>query len=253
VYHDFRYHPKETITGVFDDWLYDHYGLYAWTVEIWSPQRQAGIKEYKYIDWYREHPLEDDFKMLKWSDEVLGGKGYIDWYPFEHPQLGKVELGGWNALYAYRNPPPEFLEKEVALFADWVIWHLLISPRLELHTVKTTPLGEGNYHIQLVVHNTGWLPSNVSKKAVEKKAVRGVIAEIELPDGATLKMGKAREEFGQLSGRNNFGPTIGPWGLVGATEERAKVEWIVHAPNGGFIKLTAKHERAGVVQAEVIL
>ncbi len=97
VYHDFRYHPKEVITGALDDWMYDHVGVYSWTVEIWSPQRQAGIEEYKFIDWYREHPFEDDLKMLAWSDEKLGGQGYVDWYPFEHPQLGPVELGGWNA------------------------------------------------------------------------------------------------------------------------------------------------------------
>jgi len=93
VFHDFKYHPKEVITGVFDDWLYDHYGIYAWTVEIWSPQRQAGIEKYKFIDWYREHDLEDDFKMLKWSDEVLEGKGYIDWYEFDHPELGRLNWG----------------------------------------------------------------------------------------------------------------------------------------------------------------
>ena len=116
VYHDFRYHPKEVITGALDDWMYDHLGVYCWTVEIWSPQRQAGIEEYKFIDWYREHPFDDDLKMLKWSDEVLDGKGYVDWYPFEHPELGQVELGGWNALYAFRNPPPAFLEKEIARF-----------------------------------------------------------------------------------------------------------------------------------------
>ena len=45
VFHDFKYHPKEVITGVFDDWMYDHLGVYAWTVEIWSPQRQAGLTE----------------------------------------------------------------------------------------------------------------------------------------------------------------------------------------------------------------
>ncbi|MCX7689158.1 MAG: M14 family zinc carboxypeptidase, partial [Fimbriimonadales bacterium] len=73
VYHDFKYHPKEYISGVFDDWMYDHMGVFAWTVEIWSPQRQAGITEYKFIDWYREHPVEDDLKLLKWSDEALGG------------------------------------------------------------------------------------------------------------------------------------------------------------------------------------
>jgi hypothetical protein len=35
VFHDFRYHPKEVITGAFDDWMYDHLGVFAWTVEIW--------------------------------------------------------------------------------------------------------------------------------------------------------------------------------------------------------------------------
>jgi murein tripeptide amidase MpaA len=75
VYHDFKYHPKEYISGVFDDWMYDHMGVFAWTVEIWSPQRQAGITDYKFIDWYREHPVEDDLKLLKWSDEALGGRG----------------------------------------------------------------------------------------------------------------------------------------------------------------------------------
>ncbi len=93
VFHDFRYHPKEVITGSFDDWMYEHRGVFAWTVEIWSPQAQAGIADYKFIDWYREHPIEDDLKLLKWNDEALGGHGFVDWYAFEHPQLGALELG----------------------------------------------------------------------------------------------------------------------------------------------------------------
>lgn len=253
VYHEFRYHPKEVITGVFDDWVYDHFGAFAWTVEIWSPQRQAGITEYKYIDWYREHPIEDDFKMLKWSDEKLDGKGYVDWYAFDHPQLGKVELGGWNALYAWRNPPPQFLENEIAPFSDWALWHLLISPRLELHSVTASPLGDGHYQIQMVVQNTGWLPSYVSKKALEKKVVRGVIAEIDLPEGASLKTGKLREDIGQLEGWNNLGPALTAWGSADVTNERAKIEWVIFAPNKGTVKLTARHERAGIVRTEVEL
>jgi len=130
IYHDFLYHPSKITTGGFSDWLYDHLGVFAWGVELWSPQRQAGIEEYKFLEWRREHPLEDDLKMLRWSDEVLGGKGYVDWYAFEHPQLGQVELGGWDRLYAFRNPPPGFLEKEIAPFPDWLVWCLLISPRL---------------------------------------------------------------------------------------------------------------------------
>lgn len=252
VYHDFKYHPKEYISGVFDDWMYDHMGVFAWTVEIWSPQRQAGITDYKFIDWFREHPVEDDLKLLKWSDEALGGRGYVGWYEFEHPQLGKVELGGWDMLYAWRNPPPEFLEKEVALFPDWLVWHLLISPKLEIYEATVEPLGDALYKVRLVVQNTGWLPTYITKKALEKKLVRGVVAEIELPDGATLRTGKPREELGQLEGRA-YKPSAVTFWSADPTDDRAKVEWVVHAPQGGTVRLIARHERAGVTRTELPL
>ena len=252
IFHDFRYDPKDTITGTLDDWVYEHQGLFGWTVEVWSPQRQAGITEYKYIDWNREHSLEDDLKLLRWSDEKLAGKGYIDWYPFDHPQLGQVELGGWDAMYAWSNPPPEFLEHEIARFPNWLVWHLLISPRLEIYAASSQCLGDRTYRVLLVVHNTGWLPTYVTQNALEKKLVRGCICEIELPEGATLETGKPREDLGQLEGRA-YKPSAPTRRQADPTKDRAKVEWVVHAPLGGKIKLSVRHQRAGVVRAEIEL
>jgi murein tripeptide amidase MpaA len=262
VYHDFRYHPKEVITGVWDDWMYDHLGVFAWTVEIWSPLRQAGITEgldvhtnsgsFRFIDWYREHPLEDDIKMMEWSDSNLEGKGLVPWYPFVHPQLGPVELGGWDAQHAFRNPPGKFLEKEIAPLADWAIWHALISPRLELYSATAKAIGDGSYLVQMVVDNTGWLPTYITKKALERKAVRALVAEIELPEGAALAVGKERMELGQLEGRAY--KSVSPYGWAAdPTQERAKIEWVVHAPAGSVVKLVARHERAGTLRAEVTL
>jgi murein tripeptide amidase MpaA len=250
-FHDFRYHPKKVTTGGFDTWMYDHQGMFSWTVEIWSPMQQAGIKDYKFIDWFREHPIEDDLKLMKWNDDVLGGKGFVNWYEFDHPQLGKVELGGWDSMFAWANPPAEFLEKEISLFPDWIIWHTLISPKLALRGTEVKPIGEGAYRVRLVVENTGWLPTYVTKKAVEKKVSRGVICEIELPEGASLQSGKPREEFNELEGRA-YKSALADGG-EGDTDDRLKVEWIVHAPRGGTVKLTARHGRAGVVRAEVEL
>jgi len=252
VYHDFKYHPKHVITGSFDTWMYEHMGVFAWTVEIWSPQMRAGIEKYKFIEWYRDHPVEDDFKLLKWNDEKLGGKGFVNWYKFNHPQLGEIELGGWNEAYCWRNPPPEQLESELALFPKWLLWHALIAPQLELYHAKVKPLGDGNYHVRVVVQNTGWLPTYVTKKALEKKAVRGIVAELELPEGATLQMGKAREEIGQLEGRAYKDSAVSEWN-VDPTDDRAKVEWTVRAPQGGILKITVKHERAGTVRKELSL
>lgn len=251
VFHDFKYHPKQVISGGFDTWTYDHLGLFSWTVEFWSPMKQAGIEKFKFIDWYREHPIEDDLKLLKWNDEVLKGKGFINWYKYDHPQLGKVELGGWDFMNMWTNPPLQFLEKEIKPFADWVVWHALISPRLSPWEISSTPLGKDTYRIRLAVENTGWLPTYVTKKAVERKLTRGVIAELHLPKGASLLSGKVREELGELEGRA-YKP-VTPDESDESTTDRAKVDWVVKAPKGTKIKLTAKHERAGTVKLELVL
>ncbi len=251
VFHDFKYYPKEVMTGAFDDWIFGHFGVFGWTVELWSPQRQAGIEDYKFIEWDREHPFEDDLKLLRWSDEKLGGRGYVDWYEFEHPQLGRIELGGRDAMYAFRNPPPDLLEREISPFPRWLTWHLLISPLLELHEATARPLGEGRYLVRVVVRNSGWLPTYVTKNALNRKLVRGVVCEIELPDGASLETGRQREEIGHLEGRA-YKPSA-PSYASDTTEDRAKVEWVVSAPEGGTARITARHERAGVVRAEVEL
>ncbi len=248
VFHDFKYHPKSVTTGASDTWMYDHLGIFSWTVELWSPIARAGIKNYKYIDWFREHPVADDLKILKWSDTKLKGASFVDWYEFDHPQLGKVELGGWDYLHTWTNPPGEFLEKEIKSFPAWLIWHALISPKLNLREQSVTDLGDGAYRVRIVVENTGWLPSYVTKKALERK-VRGLVCEIELPKGAKLEMGKPREELGQLEGRAYKGALLDSEG----TPDRLKVEWIVRAPKGGKVKITARHERAGTVRTEIEL
>lgn len=257
-YHEFRYHPKEVITGVFDDWMYEHRGVYAWTTEIWSPQRQAGITDYKYIDWFRDHPLEDDIKMLKWSDEKLEGKGHVEWYEYEHPQLGKVELGGWDSLYAFRNPPPQYLEAEVAPFSDWVIWQALASPKLELREVRVEPAGGDTFRIRFAVQNSGWLPTNVTKIAEQRKLCRGVVGEIAHASGAPEGLGKGapewlvagdlRQQEGQLAGWSHVSSGGFGWQMNG-TEDVAVFEWVVRGK--GEYHLTAKHERAGTVRERI--
>ena len=251
VFHDFKYHPKQVITGGFDTWTYEHLGVFSWTVEFWSPMKQAGIEKFKFIDWYREHPVDDDLKMLKWNDHVLKGKGYVDWYAYEHPQLGRVELGGWDIMNMWTNPPLEFLEKEISPFPEWIVWHTLISPRLVIPEAQVIPLGERSYRIRLVVQNEGWLPTYVTKKALQRKTTRGVIAEITLPRGAQLASGKLREELGELEGRA-YKPVM-PDETEESTNERVKVEWVVNARKGTKVKLLARHERAGVVRVELAL
>ena len=170
VYHHFRYHPKEVITGVFDDWLFDHKGIFAFTVELWDLPTAAGVeeksKDKKFMDWFRKHPVEDDYKILDFVN-AHAPDALVAWYEFDHPQLGKVELGGWNAIYTWRNPPHALLEAEIAPQADFAIAFAALAPRLAWREVKVTPLGEGAYHLLAVVENAGFLPTHVSQPGCE--------------------------------------------------------------------------------------
>jgi murein tripeptide amidase MpaA len=252
IFHDFKYDPKQSVKGGANDWLYDHLGLFSWTTELWSPQREAGIEDYQYIEWLRDHPPEDDLKLLRWSDEQLEGRGYIDWYPFEHDQLGEVELGGWDLMYCWGNVPPQFLEREIAPHSELAIYQLLVSPRLEIRSLEAEAFGDDRWLVRLVLENTGWLPTSVSEKAVERKAVRPLEAEITLPEGGKVVGGERKVELGQLDGRVHRRSVLW-WATNDATSDRAKVEWVVEVPQGTSVGVEARHQRAGTLRRELTL
>ena len=124
---------------------------------------------------------------------------------------------------------------------------------MELVAAEADVLGDDHWRVRLVVQNTGWLPSYVSKRALERKVVRGVIAEIALPAGAELVHGKRREDLGQLEGKWAKHSGVSFWPDYNVTDDRAKIEWVVRGRQGDRINLVARHERAGTVRAVVTL
>jgi murein tripeptide amidase MpaA len=251
-FHDFKYHPKEIITGT-QDWVYEHLGALFWTVEIWAPNKEAGITDYDWIHWYRDHPPEDDVKLLKWSDEQCGGQAHVDWYPFIHPDLGAVELGGWDRMNFWRNPPPHLREREAARFPAWLNSIGLTLPKLELLSASAEPLGENRWRIKMAVSNAGYLPSYVTKRAIDRKTARPCIFELTLPKGAELLMGKLRVEGPQLEGHappNSMQAFLPNKTLTG---DRAMSEWIIRAPAGSVVSLSAHAGRAGRVRTTLDL
>jgi hypothetical protein len=251
VFHDFKYDPKQTIKGGADDWLYEHLGVFSWTTEFWSPQREAGLKDYHYIEWIREHPVEDDLTMLRWARERYPD-AYVNWYEFDHPELGKVELGGWDLVNYWFNVPFDRLEAEVAPHSDWAIFQALVSPLLEVRSLGVEQLGETSFLVRLVLQNSGFLPTSVSDKAVERKAVRDIEVELDLPDGARLVAGEAKTAIGQLKGRVDKRSTTW-WANDESTSDLAKLEWVIEAPAGTELGLTAGNLRGGTIRRRVAL
>jgi hypothetical protein len=107
--------------------------------------------------------------------------------------------------------------------------------------------------VRLAVHNTGYLPSYVTKRALERKVTRGVVYEIALPEGAALVSGKARVEGAQLEGRASKPSLQAFLPNPELTGDRGQCEWTVRAGAGATVRVTARHDRAGRVEVDIAL
>ena len=251
-FHDFRYHPKSVIHGLATDWAFDHLGVYAWTTEFWNALAAAGLADAHPLEWWRTHPLDEELQLLAWVDENVPN-GYVDWYPYEHPQLGRVELGGWDSELVFRNPPPSMLEAEVAPHSKLAVRLALSSPHLRLRETIVEQLDGATWRVRVVVENAGWMKTSITDRAVEADVVLPLAATVSLPDGAELARGSERLELGQLAGRALRRHAVRPWAISDGTDDRAVAEWIVRAPAGTECDVEVVHRRAGVLRTTVTL
>lgn len=251
TFHDFKYHPKEITTGAFDDWMYDQFGAFTFTIELWDLPTEAGIVDRKFIDWWREHPHEEDLKILKWADEHAPGS-FVSWYPIEHPQLGHLELGGWDQLFTWSNPPLPFVESEVARHTPFVLSMAEMLPHLSIHTLEASPVGENAYRINLVIENTGFFSTSTSQQGRKRRVVRPVRVELVLPEHAHLASGNKRTELGHLEGRS-ADLSVTANGASDPTNHRRRLEWVVRAPQGSNLTFKIVSERAGTVVRSLLL
>jgi hypothetical protein len=164
-----------------------------------------------------------------------------------------VELGGWDRMNYWRNPPPALREREAARFPAWLLQIGLTLPKLEVLRTEVRALGPDTWRVRFAVANAGYLPSYISKRALDRKTVRGTVFNILLPEGVSLVSGKEREIGAHLEGhapkssQQAFLPTRE------ITADRAVVEWVVKGARGTRIALKATADRAGTVHTEVTL
>ncbi|HEX7420628.1 MAG TPA: M14 family metallopeptidase [Thermoanaerobaculia bacterium] len=255
-YLDLRSEGRESYIPSAFGWLYNRRGIYSFITEFWNPLRAAGISTENTTEsaWlFGFHPVEDEVKLLRWSDKELGGNGFVAWHPFNHPQLGRVEIGGFDLIRYWYNIPFDRLQKEVAPHSEWLVYLGLSTARLNIRSFSAESIGENLWHVRLIVENTGWMPTNGSQQAVDQQIVGSVTAELTIPAGARLVDGTARQSLGQLEGRSGQRSTATWWGYSAGTPDRAFADWIVAAPAGSSVSVKASHERAGTARADLVL
>ena len=237
----------DIFSGVFDDWCFDQRGLLAFTPELWNAESRATGQEK--LDFFKKQSNKEkrdiEHKLLLWNDRELAGRGFIDWREFDHPQLGKVEIGGWDTKECRQNPPPAFLKGECHKMTLFALSYAAALPQAVIEEVTITPLAKGVFTIEALVANRGFLPTNVTEQAIKQQAVRPDRLRIDLPEGAVLLSDANQIEIGFLEG---YALTHDAWGRYKSpARQMARVSWTVELRDAGAgtATLSLLSERGG--------
>jgi len=246
--------------GTFMDLSYEYLGLFSFATELWDLNGRSGTKEKGIAAWekmnYKERE-EMQLKALRWNDEHMGGECFFPWTKFDHPQLGEVEIGGWNVKEGVQNPPKKLLEEECEKINKFTLMNIECLPQLAITNVNCEKLPDSNnvWRITCVVENAGFLPTSGTSKAQNNKITAPVKVEIcgdgvlgwSQPSVAARPciLGENEIDLGHLNGRAATSP--GPM-QASPAGRRNKAEWLVQAEPGTELCITAKSERAGTVR-----
>ncbi len=184
--------------GSFIDWVYNQHGVYGWVPELWNLRDAAGLPAPS-RDHFAELTEADEAALLRWNDEALDGAGFVDWSPFDHPQLGAVEIGGWTRKFTHQNAPPRYVPEIARRHAEWT--HLLARalPEVAIEKTEIEPLGNGLWSLSVRAINTGFLPTNLSVQALEVGRAEEVAVSVE-GEGVTAIGTRLRATVGHLDG-----------------------------------------------------
>jgi len=248
-FHTNPYQPGIPSYGVESDWLYDHLGIMSFMTELWGLAHRAGIPSTNYLQLEEGRTEEDDLKILQLLDERADGRRFAHWHPFEHPQLGPVELGGMEVKFGLMNPPGPLMPEEIERAVPFAIAAMGTAPHLRLSAAGTEEVEPGIYRVWANIGNDGFLPTSGSER--NRVPGRPLLARIDLPAGARLLPGSsATQELEHLAGR------VGQYTSLHLLARypnlsRGHVEWLVAAPAGSTLEITVESEKAGTCRTRV--
>ena len=235
------------------DFGYSYVGVPWYGDEIWNGGR--------FMDYDKDGRV-DEYEVMRWNDENRAGKGdFQNWTPYRHPQLGEVEIGGWNPKFWSQNPPPDLLETWARNEALWNLWMAEQLPQVKIVSLIATPAKpappakgkpakgakpeppvslEGVYDVSVTVTNEGQMPTAL-EIAKRVKIVR--------PDACTLVLAGGQELLQAPQGRRQQRPVIEiGWLKAGETKT---VTWQVKGTGKATVNVAST--RGGIDRREVTI
>ena len=180
VYHDYRTRTAinqntgepnrpSPLFGHGPDFGYWYYGTVWYGDELWNGGQMKD---------YNGDGEVDALDALTWDETERGGKEFMEWTSFNHPQLGEVEIGGFNPKFALQNAPPDLLEEWASKQARFNLLLAQHLPQIEIVDTSVKKLEDGLFEVGVTFTNTGNLPTALEQAKLVK---------IVKPDTAKIK------------------------------------------------------------------
>ena len=127
----------------------------------------------------------------------------------------------------FRNPPEgDYLRRICENITVFALQFSETLPRIGVEDLAVIDKGEGVFKIEVNVVNEGFLPTYLTRRAIDISAARTVSVSLSLPEGVELVSGMERMDLGHLEGRSERNKRYSRFLDWGITAKRA--EWVIH-------------------------
>jgi len=161
-----------TVWGGELDWFYGSRGVYTFSNELFN--------SYQYFHKDRDEDGFGQGEAFEFDKSLLFGDGVVTWQEANHPQYGKIEVGGVKKNFT-RADPGFLLESDAHRNMSFCIYHAYNMPKLEIEEITEKSLGGGLTEVTAVITNKRMMPTHASQDLKYK---------IERPDYISLEGAK---------------------------------------------------------------
>ncbi len=234
--------------GIFLDWAYAQFGAYAMSTELWSWSRDTrGLPGFEpggdRASWERA--------LLAYQAQAFGGKLFVPWTRYNHPELGQGEVGGWVSTHTGGNAlPGPSLEHVADVHWQFELFKAGLLPRLAITEAKAETLstsgGTRVVKVTAKVENTGALATHVARGADLAGNRNDAVWLVGDRDQVKLLQGSAWHDLGVLEG------TMEIPGIEAVPEGNTReVTWLVSVEGSPSLKVVLTSQKGGTHVREV--
>lgn len=218
-----------TARGTEMDWAYGMLGITAFNNELFSTYDLFHKKQQGWLG-----DMKERFKFNKY---MLFGDGFVPWREVDHPQYGKIEVGGFKKSWV-RQPPSFMLEQECHRNMAFTFYHADQMPKVELKFVEAYRYKDEFFQVTTLVRNERMIPTRLAVDVKNGLTPPDLVIidgkEIEVLTGLIsnnpffnhAQEQEKRPERIQISNLNGYGQKYIRWTLKGKGAIEVKVRSI---------------------------